>query len=418
MDFNRKATVRSLTVLLGALLLYIGHRMGIVLDIKSPVGSPENLIIAWIFYLFGFILIFGSVTSFDVEKWNKKLAYLFTFGLTFGLLFFYNTDAGLGTDGMLFTRYSAELLLNGYNPYANSMLPAFDQFSMGTAFATYNVEGGIVHSLSYPAMSFLPYMPQVAMGIANPNLTTVIIYMLTLGFLVYESPKELAFLPILVMLINPNLLFYSNGGVFDILWVLPLLIGIKFWYSGRQKLSAFIIGIGFAVKQTPWLLAPFMAIWLYMMSDSYRESIVRIVKVGGSGLIGFLLPNIPFLFWNPIMWLKGIFTPIGSKAALVIQGSGFALLDSAGILGLSKTFFVVAVLGAYAFSLFVYALYFDRMEKMFWLSPAFLLFFHYRSLQNYFIFFVPVAYYLILIKTNSISQTSWRDYVPTNRFIE
>src|SRR5882672_6540885 len=56
---------------------------------------------------------------------------------------------GYRSDEEIFVQYSANLLRHGHNPYGADMMPAYAQYP--APFPTKLLDGGITHSLDYPA---------------------------------------------------------------------------------------------------------------------------------------------------------------------------------------------------------------------------------------------------------------------------
>ncbi len=395
----------GIAIVSGAILFMIGYTMRIVI---TTLGNPLNLIAVFSIYIMGFILVFAGVSGLNMKKWGKRLSSLTVIILFFIVIIIFFNEANrnyFGTDGILFTRYSIDLLVQGKNPYSHSMLSAFDVYPIDRRFVTYRINGEIVTSLSYPSLSFLFFLPQVLLGIPNLNLTPIAVLFMVLIFLVYESPGIFSLVPILIIFADPNLTLFTYGGVFDILWVLPLLIAMRFWVTDKYIESSLFLGLAFAVKQTPWFIAPFLLVWLYLESDSYYSFKSKIKKCVVGVVLGFFIPNIPFIIWNPAAWMESVFTPVFSGFSLVKQGSGLTLLSVSGVFPLPKIFFTMILLGILSILLMIYILYFDRLKWTAWIMPALILWVNYRSLQNYFIFFIPIAYYSILLRYKLESNT-------------
>lgn len=406
---------RILAVITGAILIKFGF---VVSHLIPPFTNPVSIIAMFLLYGSAFTLIGIGLTDLDISRWGNHIAYG-VFGVlvvTAGVAYFTKASSNpLGTDGILFSQYSVDLLLSGQNPYSHVMDPAFDKYSVADEFVTYKRDGTTVMSLSYPALSFLWFVPQILLGIPNINLTAVVVFLLVLLFLIRESPDRLALAPIAVMFTDPSIITFSYGGVFDILWVLPLLIGMKFWAAKRYQAACFVLGLAFATKQTPWFIAPFLGIWLYNESETIEEAARSIATCMAAGIAGFVLPNLPFIIWNASAWFEGVFTPIsGGGVGLVKQGSGLTLLTVAGVQSLPKSFYTIAVLASLVTLMGIYALYFERTKWVIWVLPAVILWFNYRSLQNYFVFFIPVAYYGIFLKLKTDAQSSQVDSLSKN----
>jgi len=69
-----------------------------------------------------------------------------------------------------------------------------------------------------------------------------------------------------------------------------------------------------------------------------------------------------------------------------------------GYVHLPRLFFTAATAIAAVAMLVLYWLNFDRLKLLAWIAPPFILFFAWRSLYSYFVFFIPVAYYAVLLK--------------------
>ncbi|WP_144240050.1 hypothetical protein [Haladaptatus cibarius] len=394
-------------VVAGAIFL----EFGLTLTNRLPsFENPTVLVVVSLTYGTGIGMILTGATNFiNTRKHGKTVAYavLLVSLLWFAVVFLTKTDGQyLGTDGILFSQYSVDLLLSGKNPYMHSMRPAFENYPINNRFMTYRTDGSTVASLSYPALSFLLFVPQALLGIPNLNLTAIVVLVLTLAFLVRESPASLALAPFAVVFTDPNVTLFSFGGVFDILWVLPILFSMKYWHRENYAVAAIFAGLAFSVKQTPWFIGPFLAVWLYMESESYRAFALRARTCLIYGFAAFLLPNLPFILWNPKGWVRGTLTPITAGGApLVKQGVGLSLLSTTGTYVLPKSFFTFLLLLVLIAGLALYALYFGQIKWIAWMAPAFVLLLNYRSLQNYFIFYVPIAYYAALLQLDATEST-------------
>lgn len=408
-QLTARATSKILAVLTAAVLFKLGY---LIRSFLSTIGHPSVVGVLLITYLLSFALLYAALADVDLEYWNSRLAaaivglLLLMFALTYTS---HLAKSYIGTDAMLFTRYAVDLVLSGQNPYTHSMEAAFQQFPIDKRFVTYRIDGEIVRTFSYPALAFLAFVPQALLGIPNLNLTTVTVLLATLLFLVYESPTELVLAPFVLMFVDPNLTLFSFGGVFDILWVFALLFGMKYWTQGRLRIAAICVGLAFAVKQIPWFVGPFLAVWLYAESETYAGFADRAKTCIGYGLGAFLLPNLPFIVSSPVAWLESVVTPIAGSAPMVKQGIGLTLITSSGFLQLPKSFYTLLLLGVLCVALVVYFLYFERLRWVAWIVPMAILWVNHRSLQNYFIFFVPIAYYAVLCHLRTENQLVTRN---------
>ena len=88
---------------------------------------PLNLALMMSMHFTAVLLLIDSVL-----KIKYRLLYFIGTGLLLSgilvLFTIYFTEPHLGTDGILYTRYSIDLLLKGENPYLHSMLPAYEKY--------------------------------------------------------------------------------------------------------------------------------------------------------------------------------------------------------------------------------------------------------------------------------------------------
>lgn len=330
--------------------------------------------------------------------------------------FFGNPEAReFGTDAILFLQYSIDLVLSGQNPYTNSMAPAFNIYDIDTRYLTYRVDGTTVTSYSYPAGAILIYAVGDALGVSNINFISLAFFIATLSFLILESRGALAIVAAATLLASPEYLMFSSGGVFDITYVFFLLIGMRFWANESYRLSAFFVGISFTIKQIPWLIGPFLAIWLYKSSPDSTVFRKRVRDTLLFGFGGFLLPNVPFILLSPIEWLGGTLTPVAGGASLTTQGSGLSSLVTYGLYYLPQDYFTAMIIIILTVSLVLYTLHFEHLKWMAWILPAFIYFFHYRSFLSYFVYAPIIAYYAVVLRYQLNRESNARESIESLR---
>ncbi|RLF11222.1 MAG: hypothetical protein DRJ98_04125 [Thermoprotei archaeon] len=357
------------------------------------VENLPGLLSTLLLYAIAFILLVEAFTDLRLVKTTRIIAA--AAAISFVLSFAVSSQGSphYGTDATIFTRYAVELLLSGENPYAHSMHPALIKYAMDYRWLTQTLEGASITTYSYPSLSFLIYVPAFMVGFNDVGGVMVFFFLLTALFLAFETPSEYRLLPILIMFLDPMLLILSYVGTHDIIWAFFLLLSMKFFNPSSSKdlsISAIFLGLAMAVKQIPWLILPFLLIWLFK-----RKGLKETVLYGVYALIVFLLPNLPFIVWDFESWLRGVLTPVVEP--LTPMGYGLVSLVYEGYLYLPKIFFTVATVAAALTLLVLYWLNFERVKYLAWIVPAFVLFFSWRSLQNYFIFFIPIAYYAALM---------------------
>jgi uncharacterized membrane protein len=87
-------------------------------------------------------------------------------------------------------------------------------------------------------------------------------------------------------------------------------------------------------------------------------------------------------------WYAGVVTPAFGN--LVVLGQGLSLITLAAGVPLPPAFYLTATLIVSATLLVNYFVYFEKLAYAVWAFPAIMLWFSYRGLQNYFIFWTPL----------------------------
>src|ERR1700676_265702 len=249
----------------------------------------------------------------QIIAWVTLVLAVVAFAL-WAFLYVYN-DPRYGTDEIAFNQYAAHLLVHGANPYPRSMAPSFSLFHVMPDGFTYHLDGSPVTTLSYPALSFLVYVPMLALGwstqVANVVNVTAWIVAVSLAFCLLPRNVRPAVIVIGSISVYVG---YAVGGVTDALFV-PLLVGAayrwdRFGEHGRWQYwwSPVLLGLAMAVKQTPWLVLPFVMAGVVLEHDLWGRRAQ--LRVGCWYLLlclgAFLLPNIAFIIANPHAWLTGV----------------------------------------------------------------------------------------------------------------
>ncbi len=326
------------------------------------------------------------------------------------------TTPAYGTDEIAFDQYAAQLLRHGTNPYTHSMAQAFSLFHVSPDGYTFLLDGHAVTSLSYPALSFLVYVPflvagwstqmAVAVNVAAWALAVVLTFVLL--------PRRLRPLAIVVGSFAVYI-GYAVGGVTDALFV-PLLIGAVYrWddFPHRRGPAAWrgpvLLGLAMAVKQTPWLVLPFLvaAVAVEAAGDGDRAEGLRAGgRYLGLALVAFAVPNLPFALWSPHAWLTGILTPVASHTVPAGQGLvGLTLFLGLG--GGSLAAYSAAALVVYASLWLAFVATYPRLKAWAVLCPAVVLFFGARSFGSYLVTLLPAA----LVAATSV-RPGWRGDRP------
>jgi len=304
---------------------------------------------------------------------------------------------GYGTDEIAFNQYAAQLAAHGLNPYTHSMAAALSQFHVSPNGYTFLLDGTAVTSLSYPALSFLFYVPFVALGWTTQTAVVLNLVAWALGIVVTFVLLPRSLRPIALVLGSLGIYTsYAVGGVTDAVFV-PLLVGAVFkWdrFATERGLSTWrgplLLGLAMAVKQTPWLILPFLAAGICIEGFHFERSIRRGVHYVLIALGAFLIPNIVFIIASPWAWWSGVLTPLRSQTVPAGQGlvelTLFEGLGGGSLAAYSVTL-VVVLLGLFAIFVSTYPV----LKSLAVVLPAIVLYFAARSFGSYLVTLLPAA---------------------------
>jgi uncharacterized membrane protein len=251
-------------------------------------------------------------------------------GLTLWSYFQVYSAPDYGTDEIAFDQYAAQLALHGINPYLHSMAAAFPLFHVSPNGYTFMLNGQPITTLSYPALAFEEYLPLLKLGIATQaaGWTDVAAWALGAAVLYAVLPRRLA--PLAAVVVSLDVFTgYAVGGVTDFLFI-PLLIGAaagwdRFaWTRGPAAWRGpILMWLAMAVKQTPWLIVPFVVGGIVLESrrlQDWNQGLRDGLRYLGIAGLAFLIPNLPYLLNSPHAWLNGILTPITAPTVPASQG--------------------------------------------------------------------------------------------------
>jgi uncharacterized membrane protein len=305
-----------------------------------------------------------------------------------------------GTDEIAFDQYAALLAMHGLDPYLHSMAAAFPMFHVSPNGYTFRLDGQPVTSLSYPALSFEAYMPLLALGVATQAAVWVDVAAWALGMAVLFAvlPRRLAPLAAVVASLDVYI-GYAVGGVTDFLFV-PLLVGAavrwdqfgsaRGWASWRGPA---LLGLAMAVKQTPWLVAPFVLTGIVIESrreHDWGHAARTGLRYVGIAAAAFLVPNLPYLVRAPGAWLHGVLTPLSSQAVPAGQGL-ISLSLSLAVGGGSLRAYTIASVVVFTVALACFASAYPVLKAAAFLLPSVVLFFATRSFGSYLVMLIPAA---------------------------
>jgi hypothetical protein len=282
-------------------------------------------------------------------------------------------------DSVTVPHRAAQLLLNGQNPYRDlDVAEAVVHFGIPETLTTHLENGSELHSLNYPALSFLSVAPFVAAGLADIR----VIYLVEVILLVLICVRRVRvpWRPLIVAAVVGNTIIVRQNilaGV-DPLWALLLSIGVLF--IERRVLSGAAVGLAAADRQPAWFVVPFYLLIVWKR-DGRREALRR----GAIAAVAFAIPNLPFAVAGPDVYWNGVTAPM--LGALAPYGVGFVRFGIDGVLPLLPRG-VYGALSILAFGALLWLLArrwrdFPNAALTF---PSVALWFAWRSLQNYFSF--------------------------------
>lgn len=289
------------------------------------------------------------------------------------------------TDVLAYSHYAAILFVTkGANPYTQNMANALAMFNVQPSDLTPLTSGTYLATFQYPALHFLVFVPFVWLGLPDMRWVLVLFEIGTVLILYMKGPRKLRLLLLLPLFAGSDLMInYTAASVSDALWVLPLLFAA--FYMDRPVVSGIFYGVACAVKQMPWILAPFLVIYMMQTKEGrdLRERITRTTKFAFTAVALFLVFNLPFMIQNFGAWLGHVLTPMAEDLVILSQGPS-------GLLPVDRAFYTVMVAAVAVVLLVNYYVYFEKLRYTVWIFPGIVLWFSYRALTSYIIYWIPL----------------------------
>ncbi len=383
---------RAGLIIAGAALLYANGGLGAA---GTDHHDTAVILITFVSYAFALVLLLLAIvrTRFNYNHLCIFIAVLVTLSSFYYTTFARNPRVYL-TDVIAFTHVSAQMVLHGHNPYSVRDRNVIRQANIdtgGVAGMTNDAHGNLTdHLLVYPAGHLLPYVAITAIGIHDMRWLPAMSILGIVVLLWLAAPPILRPLAALPLLASPESVFiHPFSGVTDATWLLPLTCSAIALYAGRYNLAAAAFGYAAATKQQPWLLAPFLLIWLWQESRELQpsERLRLLARFAGISTAVFVLVNLPFMIWQFPDWLSSVLYPF--TANLPVMGSGLSMLDQ-GVLSISKDAFTGISLIVFATLLVVYFRFYANLKHAMWIMPGIVFWFAHRSLTSYFVYWVPL----------------------------
>ncbi len=309
------------------------------------------------------------------------------------------------TDSAALDHVAARVLVHGDNPYATSLGAAGQFLHTAAYFWTYTLNGGHVAGVSYPAGSFLVYAPAFALGFHHEVVDWMDLYawLATAILLFALLPRFLRWIAVLVTLTGIFTGIFSGGGT-DAMFLPFVVLALWHWDRfGRPRvagvarwLGPIALGVACAIKQTPWFLAPFLVVGIWIETRRDGRSPLPVVARYLAIVLGvFAAINLPFIIWGADQWWHGTLLPLSQP--LVADGQGLVSLAVHGLTGgadlsLLMDASLVALLGVLA----AYVAWYRLLKRIWLLLLPIPFFVSPRSFTGYLIDFFPAALIALL----------------------
>jgi len=407
-------------LLVGVLLIVWGLRFDAYVTLRPWVAAPMVVEIA-----LGFaVAVVALVPGVEVSKRRRALVVVALVAVLVGFAIWgylqLITAPAYGTDEVAFDQYAALLLVHGIDPYLRSMAPAYRLFHVSPNGHTFTLSGHSVTTLSYPALSFLVYAPFAAFGWTTQMAVVVdsAAWALTVVLLVVLLPRSLKAVGLVLGSLSIYI-GYALGGVTDPLFM-PLLIGAAWQWDRfpsqrgwRRWLGPVLLGLAASVKQTAWLLLPFLVVGVALEARALprRRRSARWVRdalaYAAWAALAFVVVNLPFIVLGPSAWLRGILAPVASHA--VPAGQGMVALSLFLHLGGGSLGAYTIAGGAVGAALVAcYASCYSVLKRVTFLLPSVVLFFIGRAFGSYFVDLVPAAVVGAICVSPTARRVVWR----------
>jgi uncharacterized membrane protein len=306
------------------------------------------------------------------------------------------------TDVLAFSQYAAILFIKGLNPYFQDLTPALAMFNVQPSDLTPLSSGSYLlpSTLQYPALHFLIFVPFILAGLRDMRWVLVAFEFATILLIYKKAPENTRPMIILPLFAGADLMInFTAASVSDMLWVLPL-VGTAFTLDKKTIISGILYGLACAIKQPPWLLAPFLIIYLYRTNaGQVLERLRAVTSFVGPALAIFLAINLPFAYVDPYGWALKVVTPISSD--LVFLSQGVAVLSQVGLLSVGRLFYSILAISVFIVLIGNYYIYFGKLRYMFWIFPGIILWFSFRALTSYIIYWMPLMLVSLLLWYNA-----------------
>ena len=339
--------------------------------------------------------ILPFLIRYDLKNRVNSKAVPFVFFLSvilalgFLLYMFFSIAPQFPTDESVFDMYAAHLFLLGKNPY--------DPALMSNAFNFYNFQfcafdpitpmttGGYVNELTYPALSFLVFIPATILKLkASIIMLPVLLAPVFIVWYRAWSRKEwlrssYAILPFV------SLLLYTYQGASadtDALWASLLML--SYMALPRNKTSGILFGLSLSVKQIPFIAAPFLLYFIYREYGT-KKTLAWITAAAAA----FFVINGYFIFENPGYWFSSMIA--NEFAPLIGIGFGVPQVSFSGVFQIPGLYFTIIMVDLLLVLLALYVVKYQGMKYALFVFPILIFLFNYRLFPQYLFYWMLIS---------------------------
>lgn len=377
--------------LLSAGLIFFGVAFGLWQD--QTFTSPLNLTLSFAAWAGGAVTIILAFVRAPQRRWSWLIlvsSVVLSLQSAYSGTQTYSPLLANHSDNEMIAKYAVEALKDGQNPYSwnfTDMLRVYRDRGDITPL----LDGSSQNRVTYPALPTLTLWLLDKIGLGQVRTLGLIAWLILLCLIFISCPEPARPVILLPLLLLKWLMALSLGGLQDVVWCTLLVGMILAWQhptKGRGTLRAILFGLAISYRQQPWFIAPFLLVILWNEPGSVAQRLRRIAYFIGMSAGVFLIINLPFMLWNFRDWWLGTFEPAYAPFSLFSQG-GLADLSVFGIAALPREFYSVAQVSFYVVALVIHARHPRFVGQAFWIFPGIFFWLYYRSLSNYWIYWLP-----------------------------
>jgi len=321
---------------------------------------------------------------------GSALAYISMYG-------FSNIRWG-GVDELAANYYSAYLTLHSINPYTSSMQPIYNARQI---FPTVLLNGSYEDFYVYPALSFLAYVPFVAIGIGSHSFmffaTLLVFFAISAAAIIYIHSKRN-----MNLLIPLSIWLFASYSLASLPteFIISIFVVLAYIFSKRSFFSGIFLGIAASVTQLAWFALPFF----YIMTFNKKRGLS--MQVLGT-VVSFLLINAVFIILSPNTFINNVFTPLYSDSLFFI-GPNIAQFFYT-FYPVSHTYLSILSITVLLFSMLVYYLYPKSARLLIALAPIFIFFLSWRNGPPYGLTYIPLLLAVYYDKVDKVKGDRIKD---------